>query len=190
MSEATYVLYAAMYGLDAEAAIEFPIVVSWQDKGSELAGATIVRRRRDGVVRLEQPGSGTLAYTTGIGVAVGFALNYWIAVPMIPAVVGGAIGYLYGRSRRERQARTLGRELTGFLPLGASAIVAVVAEPLIGQLNRRLGLALRTTVLSLDEPELLQLAQALVRGHTELEEALAERADAQAARERDFPELP
>lgn len=190
MSEPNYALYGAMYGLESEADIEFPIVLSWQDQRSKVAGAAILRRQYNGEVRLEQPGGGTLAYITGIGVAAGFALSYWVAVPFLPAAVGGIIGYLYGRSRREREARTLGRQLADFLPRGASAIVAVVDECVIGQLNRQLGLALRTTVLPLDEPELLRLAQALVRGHAEIEEALAERAEAQATRDRDFPDVP
>jgi hypothetical protein len=179
-----------MYGLEAEAAIEFPIVLASQHDGSVVAGAGIARRGFDGGIRLEQAGGGTVAYTSGLGAAIGFALSYWIPIPLLPAVVGGVAGYLVGRRRRDREAVTLGKSLSQFLPRGAVAVVAVVEERMIGPLNGQLGLALRTTALPLDDPELLQLARALVRGNPDIADVLAEQARAQEARRREFPDTP
>jgi hypothetical protein len=122
--------------------------------------------------------------------AIGFALGYWVPVPFLPAVACGLAGYFLGRRRRAREAVTMGQALSQLLPRGAVAIVAVVEEHMIGPMNGQLGLALRTTALPLEEPELLDLARALVRGHPDIAEALEHRAQELAVRRRDFPDAP
>lgn len=185
-----YALYAAMYGLPDEAAIEFPLVVKHQDAGMAVAGATLLHRDAAGRVQLQQPGGGSVAYATGVGIALGFAASYWVPVPFLSAAIGGAIGWFVGRRMRDRESAILSAALAEVVPRRAVAIVAVVDDRLIGMLNAELGLALRTHAMLLDDPEILSLARALVRGNTTVGEDLEELAEAQRVHRRDFPDAP
>lgn len=136
-----------------------------------IAGAALVTRDAQRAV-LHQGGGGSTAYGIGTGAAIGVVAGVVLALPLVGAAAGAVIGGLMGHRLRSREAAQLADLLADDLPIGATALVAVVPEPFMAEVRAGMSRARRTTGRVVDDPAARRLARALVRGNPDATDAL------------------
>lgn len=171
-----YVLMLALHAGPEDAAGDLADLLAPAGFPDAVAGAAILQRGRDGTT-IQQPGGGTLAYGIGTGAAVGVAAGALLGVPLQTMVVGAAVGGLIGHRRRRDELDGVVAVLADHIPIGATALVAVVAAEQWPVLRTSLARALRVTGWPLDEGPLVEFARSLVRGNPTVSEDLSPQGD-------------
>ena len=171
MSTEEYALVVALYADTEEAVADLREITEPGILGDAVAGAGVLHRGWQRSV-LQQGSGGTTAYGIGTGAAAGIVVGVFLAVPLIGAAVGAVVGGLIGRSASRREVDGLVALLDDAVPVGGTALLAVVAEDRLLHVRAALTRALRSSGRVLDEGELATYARAFVRGNPEVLEAL------------------
>ncbi len=159
-----YVLLLGVYAGMEEAALDLRDLTGADGFPDAVGGAGILRRRFDGST-LQQSGGGTLGYGIGTGAAAGIVVGVLVGFPLAGAGVGAILGGLVGHRMRQQEVGELVGVLDDSIPVGATALVAVVEAESWPVLRGTLGRALRVTGWPLDDGPLLPFARSLVRGN-------------------------
>lgn len=171
MSAEEYVLLLGVYAGTEEATLDLRDLTGPGGFADAVCGAGILHRRFDGAT-LQQSGGGTLGYGIGTGAAAGIVVGVIVGLPLAGAGVGAALGGLVGHRMRQQEVQDVVRVLAESIPVGATALVAVVQAESWPVLRGTLGRALRVTGWPLDDGPLLPFARSLVRGNPSVAEAL------------------
>jgi hypothetical protein len=177
MASNDYVLVVALYADLDEAVADLRDLTAPGGFDEVLAGSGILRRgwRRS---MLQQGSGGTVAYGIGTGAAAGIVVGVALALPLVGAAAGAVVGGLVGRRVSRREVDGLVALLDDAIPVGATALLAVVEEDHLVEVRGSLARALRSSGRVLDEGPLTSYVRAFVRGNPEALEAL----DRQAGR--------
>lgn len=177
MASQEYVLVVALYADADEAVSDLRDLTSPGGMSGAVAGSGILHRdwRRS---MLQQGSGGTLAYGIGTGTAAGIVAGVVVGMPLVGAVAGAVIGGVVGRRMSQREVEGLVALLEDAIPVGATAVLAVVEADRLLEVRTSLQRALRTSGRVLDQGPLTTYVRALVRGNPEALEVL----DRQAGR--------
>ncbi len=175
-----YVLVVALHPDAAEAVADLRDLGAPGPLSEAVVGAGILHRG-PWRSRLEQGRGGTLAYGIGTGAAAGIVVGVVISLPMVGAAAGALVGALVGRNMASREVAGLVALLADEIPVGATALLAVVAEERQFAVRAAMTRALRTTARVLDEGPLTGHVRGFVRGDPQALEAL----DRQSGRPQD-----
>lgn len=171
MSSDEYVLVVALYADPDEALADLREVTAPGAFDRAVAGSGILHRdwRRP---MLQQGSGGTLSYGIGTGAAVGIVIGVFLTMPLVGAAVGAVIGGLAGRRVSLREVDGLVSLLGDAVPVGSTALLAVVKEERLVEFRAALPRALRSSGRVLDDGRLTSCVRAFVRGNPEALEAL------------------
>lgn len=170
-----YVLIVALYADSGEAVADLRLITDPDVFGEAVGGAGILRRDwRQSV--LQQGTGGTFAYGLGTGAAAGIVAGVFLGMPLVGAAAGAVVGGVAGRRLGRREVDGLVGLLDDAIPVGGTALLAVVTEERMVEVRSAMTRALRTTGRVLDEGPLTRHVRGFVRGNPEVMEAL----DAQA----------
>jgi hypothetical protein len=177
MSSDEYVLVVALYADTVEAVADLRDLTAPGRFDDVVAGSGILHRdwRRS---ILQQGSGGTLSYGIGTGAAVGIVAGMFLGLPLVGGVAGAVVGGLVGRSVSRREVDGLVTLLDDAIPVGATALLAVVQEDRLPEVRAALDRALRSSGRVLDEGPLTTYVRTFVRGNPEALEIL----DRQAGR--------
>jgi uncharacterized membrane protein len=175
-----YVLLVALYADSDEAVADLRDITAAGRLAEAVAGSGILHRgwRR---ATLQQGSGGTVAYGIGTGAAAGIVVGVYLALPLVGAVVGAVVGGLVGRRLSRQEVAGVVGLLDDAIPVGATALLAVVEEERLQEVRGALVRALRSSGRVLDEGPLTTYVRAFVRGNPAALEAL----DHQAGRSTD-----
>jgi hypothetical protein len=171
-----YVLAVGIYASTDEALEDLRDLTTPGGHPGAVGGAGILRRRLDGST-LQQSGGGTLGYGIGTGAAAGIVGGVLVGFPLVGAGIGALVGGVVGQRMRQREIGTLVGVLDDWIPVGSSALVAVVRAESWPTIRATLQRALRVTGWPVDEGPLLPFARSLVRGNPTVTEDLQRPAD-------------
>jgi uncharacterized membrane protein len=177
MAGQEYVLVVALYADADEAVSDLRDLTAPGGVSQAVAGSGILHRdwRRS---MLQQGSGGTLAYGIGTGAAAGIIAGVFVGMPLLGGAAGAVIGGVVGRRMSRREVEGLVALLDDAIPVGATALLAVVEEDRLEEVRTSLQRALRTSGRVLDEGPLTTYVRAFVRGNPEALEVL----DRQAGR--------
>ena len=177
MTSDEYVLVVALYADADEAVGDLRDLTAHAGLNPAVAGSGILHRdwRRS---MLQQGGGGTVAYGIGTGAAAGIVVGVLVGVPLVGAAAGALVGGLLGRRVSRREVDGLVVLLDDAIPVGATALLAVVEAEHLLEVRAALGRALRSSGRVLDEGPLTSYVRAFVRGNPDVLEIL----DRQAGR--------
>jgi uncharacterized membrane protein len=180
MASQEYVLVVALYADAEEALADLRDLTSPGGLSQAVAGSGILHRdwRR---AMLQQGSGGTLAYGIGTGAAAGIVAGVFLGTPLLGGAVGAVVGGVVGRRMSRREVEGLVAVLDDAIPVGATALLAVVEEERLPEIRASLDRALRTSGRVLDDGPLTSYVRAFVRGNPEALETL----DRQAGRTRE-----
>ncbi len=171
MDSQQYALVVGVYADAHEAASDLRDITGPAALGDAVAGAGILRRDWRGSA-LSQGSGGTLAYGIGTGAAAGIVVGVVLGGPLLGAVVGAAVGGMLGQRAGRREIEVLVAAVSDTVPVGGTALVAVVVEGQLPLVRAAMTRALRTSGRVLDEGPLTTCARSLVRGNPTAMEAL------------------
>ncbi len=177
MASDEYALVVALYADADEAVADLRDITAPGGQTGAIAGSGILHRGWRRSV-LQQGSGGTLAYGIGTGAAAGIVIGVFLALPLVGAAAGALVGGLVGRSVSRREVDGLVALLDDAIPVGATALLAVVDAERLMEVRGALGRALRSSGRVLDDGPLTAHVRAFVRGNPEALEAL----DRQAGR--------
>ncbi len=175
-----YVLVVALHADTEDAVADLRELAAPGPLAGSLLGAGILHRGQ-WRSRLEQGRGGTVAYGIGTGAAAGIVVGVVVSLPLVGAVVGAGVGAWLGRRMAGREVSGLVALLADEIPVGATALLAVVDAEQQFAVRASMERALRTTARVLDDGPLTGLVRGFVRGDPVAIEAL----DRQAGRPQD-----
>jgi uncharacterized membrane protein len=180
MASDEYVLVVALYADAEEAVADLRDLTAPGGLSQAVAGSGILHRdwRRS---MLQQGSGGTLAYGIGTGAAAGIVAGVFLGMPLLGGAVGALVGGVVGHRVSRREVEGLVAVLDDAIPVGATALLAVVEERRLQEVRTSLNRALRTSGRVLDDGPLTSYARAFVRGNPEVLEVL----DRQSGRARE-----
>lgn len=167
-----YVLCVAVYATPEEAGLDLRDLTGPDGFAEDVSGAGILRRGPDRAT-LQQSGGGTLGYGIGTGAAMGIVAGAMLGYPLVVGAIGAVVGGFVGQRVRTQEVGALVGVLGDAIPVGATALVAVVRAEPWPVLRGTLGRALRITGWPLDDGPLVPFARSLVRGNPTAIEDLA-----------------
>ena len=127
MASQGYVLVVALYADADEAVSDLRDLTAAGGMSQAVAGSGILHRdwRRS---MLQQGSGGTLAYGIGTGAAAGIVAGVFVGMPLLGAAAGAVVGGVVGRRMSRREVEGLVALLDDAIPVGATALLAVVEE--------------------------------------------------------------
>ena len=179
MQALEYVLAVGIYVRHADALADMRDLTNPGPVAEALAGVAVVTRGLTGSV-MEQGGGGTTGYGIGTGAAAGVVAGVLVAAPsvvaapFVGAAAGAVIGGLVGHHLKVQETEHLVALLGDDLPVGASALAAVLPAAFLGEVRAAMHRASRTTGRVLADDATRRLARGLVRGNPQATEALAD----------------
>ena len=177
MAVEEYVLIVAIYADSGEAVADLQFITDHDAFGAAVGGAGILHRDWRQAA-LQQGSGGTFAYGLGTGAAAGIVAGVFLGMPLLGAAAGAVVGGVVGRRIGREEVDGLVALLDDAIPVGGTALLAVVTEERMVEVRSAMTRALRTTGRVLDEGPLTRHVRAFVRGNPEVMEAL----DVQAGR--------
>ncbi|MCU0299984.1 MAG: hypothetical protein MUF35_00080 [Candidatus Nanopelagicales bacterium] len=171
-----YVLFAAVYGSDAQA-LDGLRVLCAADR-AQVAGPGLLHRDPYGRTSLQKATGSTVLRAAAVGMVVGFVAGLGTVLMWATALIGAIAGALIGHRDRQTEARELG-ELVGVLvPAGGCAVVAVAERDLADRLTHQFDLAEATRTLPIAGRRMAELARRVASGNREVIRALDGRFEA------------
>jgi hypothetical protein len=170
-----YVLAVGVYDEPADALADLRDLTNPGPLVELIVGtAVLTRGLRRGL--LQQGGGGSTAFGAGTGAALGIVAG--VLLPLGPfgalagGVGGGVIGGVLGRRVQHEEASDLVGLLDVDLPVGDTALIAVVAEAHAPEVRAAMSRARRTTGRLVADRRIRRVVRGLVRGNPEATEAL------------------
>jgi len=135
MTDPNYTLVAAAYGDDSSAAAaDFQTLKSIDD--AAVVAAVVLERDTSGKVEVKEHGGGLIAGGTAAGAVGGLVVGLFAPPLLLAGVVGAGIGAGVGAIAKHHEEKKIGVDAEEWLPVGSSAIVAVVDDLYLDRIDR------------------------------------------------------
>ena len=162
MNDAPLDLYIAGYADPAAAKHDFDALKDAQRKGIVfIDGAILVSRDADGTMHVRETGDHDVFKGSTIGVAGGLVVGLFAPPLLASMVVGGLIGGLAGKLTKHHQEKGIAKDVDDVVPPGTSAVVAVLEEIWVDELERQLARADKKARKAVDKQTAKQLQKDL-----------------------------
>ena len=134
MADLNVSLVVAAYGDDASAAADFQTIKGVDD--AYVVAAVVLTRDSAGKVEVTEHGGGLVASGTTVGAVAGFVVGLFAPPLLLATVVGAGIGAGVGSIRKRHEEKAIGVDAEAWLPVGSSAIVAVVDDLYLDRIDK------------------------------------------------------
>ena len=138
-----------------------------------IVGAVVMSRAADGTVTVDEHGAvspvgASAVLGGGAGLVVGLFAPPLLAATAIGAGIGAGIGALVKR----HQEKTIGVDLEEYLPVGSSAVVAVVDDTYADRVEQSLNHATKKVNKAVESGDAEQIQKALDEAVTDINKAV------------------
>jgi uncharacterized membrane protein len=171
MEEPNYILYVASYDEDAAASQDYEAIKQLGE--TAVVSAVVLDRDADGKVTAKERG---YASPVGGGALVGGGLGLVVglfAPPLLLATaVGAGIGAGVGKILKRNEEKQIGVDAEEWLPVGSSAIVAVVDDLYLDRVDKAVAKAVKKTNKAIDKGDYDAVVKALNEGGDDIAKAV------------------
>jgi uncharacterized membrane protein len=172
MADRNYTLLVAAYGDDDSAAAEdFKTVKGMGD--AAVVAAVVLSRDPSGNVEVKEHGGGLVAGGTAVGAVGGFVVGLFAPPLLLASVVGAGIGAGAGALAKRHEEKAIGVDAEEWLPVGSSAIVAVVDDLYLDRVDKAVEKAAKKVSKAVDEGDYEAVVKAVNEGDEKIIEAEA-----------------
>jgi len=172
MADLNVSLVVAAYGDDASAAAEdFQTIKGLDD--TYVVAAVVFTRDSAGKVEVTEHGGGLVASGTTVGAVAGFVVGLFAPPLLLTTVVGAGIGAGVGAIRKRHEEKAIGVDAEEWLPVGSSAIVAVVDDLYLDRIDKAVGKATKKVTKAIDRGDYDAVVKAVNEGDEKIIEAAA-----------------
>lgn len=165
------ILYVASYGTDAAAAAE-DFQSLRQLPESMVVAAVVLQRDPSGEVAVKEHGGGLVAGGTTLGAVAGFVVGLFAPPLLAATAVGAGIGAAAGAIAKHHEEHELGVEAEQWLPNDSSAIVAVVDDLYLDNIDRAVAKATKKLNKAIDKGDYDAVVKALDEGSHQIVDAV------------------
>ncbi|MDQ1248034.1 MAG: hypothetical protein QG597_2406 [Actinomycetota bacterium] len=171
MTDANLSLFVAAYGDDAAAAkTDFDALKEISD--TAVLAAVVIARDADGNVEVKEHGGGQVAGGTALGAVGGLVVGLFAPPLLLAGVVGAAIGAGAGALAKRHEEKEIGVDAETWLPVGASAIVAVIDDLYLDRIDKAVDKAVSKTTKAIDKDDYDAVVKALNEGADDIVKAV------------------
>ncbi len=162
MSDMNLILVAGTYGDETSADEDFAALESAQAEGGfVVVGAVIVSRDAGGKVSVKENGTGEVGGGAAFGAIGGLVIGLFAPPLLLATVVGAGIGAAVGALVKRHEEKKMGADLEEYLPIGSSAIVAVVDDTYADRVDKSLAKATKKLSKGIDSEDYDTIMKAL-----------------------------
>ena len=172
MADLNVSLLVAAYGDDASAAAEDFQAIKGLDDIAVVA-AVVLQRDSTGEVEVTEHGGGLVAAGTTVGAVGGFVVGLFAPPLLLATAVGAGIGAGVGAIKKRHQEKAIGVDAEEWLPVGSSAIVAVVDDLYLDRVDKAVGKAAKKVTKAIDKGDYDAIVKAVNEGDEKIIEAAA-----------------
>ena len=170
MADRNYTLLVAAYGDDTSAAAEdFEAVKAMGD--TAVVAAVVLARDASGKVDVKEHGGGLVATGTTAGAIGGLVVGLFAPPLLLAGVVGAGIGAGAGKIAKRHQEKAIGVDAEQWLPVGASAIAAVVDDLYLDRVDKAVAKANKKVSKAVDSGDYDAVVKAVNEGNEKVIEA-------------------
>ena len=163
MTELNISLFVAAYGDDSTAAEEdFKAIKAIGD--TAVLAAVVLSRDSDDKVVVKEHGGGLVAGGTTVGALGGLVVGLFAPPLLAATAVGAAIGAGAGAIAKRHEEKTIGVDAEEWLPVGASAIVAVVDDLYLDRVDAAVNKAAKKVNKAIDQGDYDAVVKAVNEG--------------------------
>jgi uncharacterized membrane protein len=163
MTEPNISLFVAAYGDDSTAAEEDFQAIKVIGDTAVLAAVVLSRDSADKVV-VKEHGGGLVAGGTTVGALGGLVVGLFAPPLLAATAVGAAIGAGAGAIAKRHEEKTIGVNAEEWLPVGASAIVAVVDDLYLDRVDAAVNKAAKKVNKAIDQGDYDAVVKAVNEG--------------------------
>ena len=116
-------------------------------------------------------GGGLVAAGTTVGAVAGFVVGLFAPPLLLTTVVGAGIGAGVGAIRKRHEEKAIGVDAEEWLPVGSSAIVAVVDDLYLDRIDKAVGKASKKVAKAIDKGDYDAVVKAVNEGDEKIIDA-------------------
>ena len=162
MADPNYMLFVAAYDDEASAAADFETIKTLDD--TSVVAAVVLSRDSSGTVDVKEHGGGLVAGGTTIGAVGGLVVGLFAPPLLLAGAVGAGIGAGLGAIAKRHEEKAIGVDAQEWLPVGASAIVAVVDDLYLDRVDAAVGKATKKVSKAIDKGDYDAVVKAVNEG--------------------------
>jgi uncharacterized membrane protein len=172
MGDRNVSLLVAAYGNDAAAAGEdFAAIKELGD--TAVVAAVVLQRDSAGDVEVVEHGGGLVAAGTTVGAVAGFVVGLFAPPLLLATAVGAGIGAGVGAIKKRHEEKAIGVDAEQWLPVGSSAIAAVIDDLYLDRLDKAVTKATKKVTKAIDSGDYDAVVKAVNEGDDKVIEAAA-----------------
>ncbi|QEW03235.1 DUF1269 domain-containing protein [Microbacterium lushaniae] len=174
MTDPNYSLLVAAYDDESSAQGDFTEMKRADDLN--VVAAVVLSRDAEGKVHVKEHGGRVVVYGTTIGAVAGLVIGLFapplLLTGVIGAVVGAGVGAGAGELIQRHEEKQIGVDADEWLPVGSSAIVAVVDDVYLDRVDRAFEKASKHIARAIDKGDYDAVVKAVNKGDEKIVEAL------------------
>jgi uncharacterized membrane protein len=165
-------LYVASYDDAAAANDDFQALKDARAEGLAIVGAVVMTRSADGDVDVKEAGDGTVAGGAGLGALGGIVVGLFAPPLLLSTAIGAGIGAAIGGLVKKHEEKELGVDVDEYLAPGTSAIVAVVDDTYLDQVDAAITKASKKVSKAIDSGDYDTIKKAVHKASDEVTDAI------------------
>lgn len=169
MADPNWTLFVAAYDDGAAAEEDFKAIKELDD--TDVTAAVVLSRGDDGKVEVKEHGGGLVASGTTAGAIGGLVVGLFAPPLLAAGVVGAGIGAGIGAIAKHHEEKSIGVDAEDWLPVGSSAIVAVVDDLYLDRVDKAMAKATKKVDKAIDKGDYDAVVKAVNEGNDKIIEA-------------------
>ena len=173
MSDPNLSLYVASYDDSGAASDDFEALKKAQLSADfVLVGAVVIDRDAEGKVVVKEHGGGDIGGGASMGALGGLVVGLFAPPLLLATALGAAVGAGIGALVKRHEEKQMGADLEEYLPPGSSAIVAVLDDAYLDNIERVLGKSTKKVSKAIDSGDVDKIKKALTDAGLKIDDAI------------------
>ena len=173
MDDANLVLYAASYADSASASADFKALKDAQDADDfDVVASVVLSRDDDGKVTVKETGTGQTGTGALLGGGAGLLLGLFAPPLLLATALGAAIGAGIGHLVKKHDEKKMGVDVEQYLPPGTSAILVVIDDEYMDNVDSALTNADKSINKAIDSGDYDDIQKAIADAADNVDDAI------------------
>jgi uncharacterized membrane protein len=173
MADENLALYVASYADPAAASADFKSLKDAQDADEfDIEASAVLSRDDDGKVTVKETGGGQTGTGAWIGGGAGLVVGLFAPPLLLATALGAGIGATIGHLVKKHDEKKMGVDVEQYLPPGTSAIVVVVDDQYLDNVDSALTKADKKVNKAIDKGDYEDIQKAINDASDEVDDAV------------------
>jgi uncharacterized membrane protein len=166
------VLYVASYPDATTAEADYEALKAAEGDDFKVDESVVISRDADGKVDVTAKGTGATGTGAAWGAGAGLVVGLFAPPLLAATAVGAGIGAVVGKLTKSHEEKKLGKELDEYLPANSSAVLVIIDDQYLDNVQAALGKASKSMNKAIDSGDYDELQKALSESTDEVTDAV------------------